>query len=209
MDFLKILEKRRACHHFLPNKKISKKLIEQLITQTSLTPSGYNAQPWEFIVIQDKKRLQKIKKIAFDQAHLKNASATVVVLGDMNIGRNVDQLLEDWLKLGYCTEEELPAYRNSIAKNRSEKKRRDMALRNSMLAAMTLIYTAENAGLATCPMMGFSQHQLEDFLNIPEDRIVALMIALGYENKGKTLPRLPRKKTKDLVYWEKFEEKIN
>lgn len=206
MDFLELIKNRRACHHFLPNKTIPKKLIEQIIEQTSLTPSGYNAQPWEFVLIQDKKRLQKIQEIAFDQAHLENASAIIVVLGDMNIGRNVDQLLDDWLKLGYCTPEEIPAYRNSIAKNRSPEKRRDMALRNSMLASMTLIYAAENAGLATCPIMGFSQHQLEAFLNIPEDRVISLMIALGYEDKGKQLPRLPRKKVEKMLHWEEFKD---
>lgn len=69
---------------------------------------------------------------------------------------------------------------------------------------MTLIYSAENAGLATCPMMGFSQHELEAFLNLPSDRVVALMIALGYEDEGKALPRLPRKKIEEMVHWEEF-----
>lgn len=204
MDFSELLQKRRACHCFLPNQTIPREVIEKIIEQTSLTPSGYNAQPWEFVVVTKKDRLQKLQEIAFDQKHLKDASAVVVVLGDMQIGRHVDRLLADWLRLGYCTPEELPAYRNSIAKKRSPEKRREMALRNSMLAAMTLMYAAENEGLATCPMMGFSQHQLQAFLNIPDDRVIALVIAMGYEDLGKELPRLPRKGVGEMVYWEEF-----
>jgi len=204
MDFIDLLKKRRACHDFQPHRQIPKKLIEELVEQTSLTPSGYNAQPWEFVMVTQPERLKKIKEIAFDQAHLEHASGVMVVVGDMEIGRNVDQLLGDWLRLGYCAQEEIPAYRNSIAKKRSPEKRRDMALRNSMLAAMTFIYAAENAGLATCPMMGFSQHELQAYLKIPDDRVVGLMIALGYEDSGKALPRLPRKGVGEVLHWEGF-----
>ena len=52
--------------------------------------------------------------------------------------------------------------------------------------------------------MGFVQPELEEFLKIPNDRIIALMIALGYEEKGKALPRLPRKKVEEMVHWEGF-----
>ena len=80
---------------FLPGKTIPKKLLEELIDQTALIPSGYNAQPWEFVVIRDRKGLGKIREIAYSQSHLKKASAIVVVLGDLEIRRNADRLLED------------------------------------------------------------------------------------------------------------------
>lgn len=204
MDFIDLLKKRRACHHFLPDKKISDQDLKDIIENTSLTPSGYNAQPWEFVIIRKKENISKIQEIAFKQKHIKDASAIIVVLGDMFIGRNVEKILDDWLKHNYCTENELQAYRNSIAKNRSPEKRKQMALRNAMLAAMTLIYAAENKGYATCPIMGFSQHQLEDYLKIPEDRTIALMIAIGHEDPGKENKQLPRKTVEEMVHWERF-----
>lgn len=207
MDFSKLIQKRRACHHFLPGKQIPKKDILAIIEETNLTPSGYNAQPWEFIIIQEPENIQNIHSIAFDQDHIKNASAIAIILGDREIGRNVDALLKDWVKYGYCTEEEVPIYRNSIAKNRKPERKEKMALRNVMLAAMTFIYSAENKGYATCPIMGFSQKDLEEHLNIPEDRVIGLMVALGYADEGKENPRLPRKKAKDVVHWESFSKK--
>lgn len=204
MDFFELVQKRRACHHFKAGVDIPDSDIFEILEYVRNTPSGYNAQPWDFIVVRERERLKKIQEIAFDQPHLTNASAVVIVLGDLEIGRNVDQLLKDWLRLGYCTEEEIPAYRNSIAKRRSEDKRQSMALRNSMLAAMTFIFAAEDKGYATCPMMGFSQHQLIDFLNIPDDRMISLMIALGKPDEGKGEERLPRREVEDMLHWETF-----
>jgi putative NAD(P)H nitroreductase len=204
MDFLKLINKRRACHSFTPGKSIPKEDLVEMINQTSLTPSGYNAQPWEFILIQEEKNIQKIGEIAFSQTHVKNSSAIIIVLGDCNIGRNVDALLQDWVKFGYCTEEDIPVFRNSIAKNRKPERLKKMALRNAMLASMTLIYSAENMGYATCPIMGFSQKDLVAHLAIPEDRAIALMVAIGEINPENQKPRLPRKSPEEMIHWEKF-----
>lgn len=202
MDFSELVQKRRACHHFIPGQSIPKEDLEKMVTEAGLSPSGYNAQPWEFVIIREEANLKKVAEIAFKQPHVADASALIVVLGDMNIGRNVDELLADWVKYGYCTEEEIPVYRNSIAKVRSPEKRKQMALRNAMLACMTLMYSAENMGYATCPIMGVSQWELEEHLNIPEDRAIALLIAVGTEDPGKENERLPRKKTESMIYWE-------
>jgi putative NAD(P)H nitroreductase len=204
MDFFDLAKNRRACHTFVSGKNIPKEDIVTMIEQTALTPSGYNAQPWEFIAIQDEENLKEIQKIAFNQSHVKKAKAVIIVLGDLYIGRHVDALLEDWLKFGYCTKEDVPVYRNSIAKKRSPEKLKDMALRNAMLASMNLIWSAENLGYQTCPMMGFSQHELTTFLNIPEDRVIALMIAIGHGDPKQEKKQLPRKKVEDMLHWEKF-----
>lgn len=204
MEFSELIKKRRACHNFLPNSKIKKQDILKIVEETNLTPSGYNAQPWEFIIIQKKENIKQLQEIAFDQPHLKNAAAIIIILGDSKIGRNVDQLLADWLQYGYCTKEEIPVYKNSIAKNRKPERLKKMALRNAMLAAMTLIYSAENLGYDTCPIMGFSQKDLEEHLKIPEDRVIALMVAIGKNDHSKENPRLPRKSPESVIHFERY-----
>lgn len=205
MEFFELLKKRRACHHFQAGRPIPDSDLKEMIQWAGLAPSGYNAQPWEFILIREPENLKKVSEIAFNQPHLKNVSALVVVLADMEIGRNVDRLLQDWLNFGYISEEEIPVYRNSIAKNRSPEKKKQMGLRNAMLSAMTFILSAENMGYATCPVMGFSQLELEAHLKIPEDRLIALMIAVGYPDSDKEeRPRLPRKSLEELCHWEEF-----
>jgi nitroreductase len=208
MDFSKIVQKRRACHSFQPNIKIPQKDWEQIFHETSLTPSGYNLQPWEFILIQDHQNIQQISKIAYNQAHVKDASAIVIAIADTHIARNADKITQQWLDANYLTPEKALSFKASITKERPSEKNEKMALRSTTLACMSLIYSAENLGYATCPMMGFRQLEMKKFLKIPDDRSLALMIAIGKANPNhKVLPRLPRKSFQELVHQEKFSEK--
>lgn len=204
MDFFDLIQQRRSCHHFTPGKKLPREDLLKIVECAGLSPSGYNAQPWEFLIVEGEENLQALSEIAFDQSHIKDASAAILVLADVEIGRNVEEILQDWLRLGYCTEEELPAYRNSIAKKRSPEQREKMALRNATLAAMTLIFAAENLGYGTCPMMGLSPHKLEQHFQIPSDRKLALLVLIGFPEREKELPRLPRKPIDKLIHWNKF-----
>ena len=208
MEFREILKKRRACHNYLPDKEFTDEQFRELIEMVAMTPSGYNAQPWEFVLIRDKEMLKNIQSIAFDQEHVTQCSAMIAVLGDLNIGRNADEILKDWVKYGYCTEDKVPTYRNTFTKNRKRDRLFGMALRNAALSVMTMLYAATDMGLATCPMMGFSQRKLIEFLEIPEDRIPVMLVAIGYEDEGKERERLPRKSIDRMIFREKFGEKF-
>jgi putative NAD(P)H nitroreductase len=83
-----------------------------------------------------------------------------------------------------------------------------MALRNASFAAISLIYTAENMGLHTCPMMGFSQQKLMDFLEVPEEYIPVLLIAIGKGVPAEEKTQLPRKEADRMIHFEKFSKKI-
>lgn len=208
MNFSEIIKKRRACHSFQPEVKIPQEHWEQIFHETSLSPSGYNLQPWEFILIQEQKNIQEISKIAYNQSHVKNASAIVIAIADTNIARNADQITQQWLDANYLTPEKALSFKASITKERPKEKNEIMALRSTLLACMTLIYSAENLGYSTCPMMGFRQLQMKKHLQIPDDRKIALMIAIGKPNPDYFhLPRLPRKTFNKLVHVEKFTEK--
>jgi len=204
MIFSELAKKRRSVHSFIPNKEFTDAQFKELIKTTSYTPSGYNAQPWEFVLIRDKDRLKKLQEIAYNQKHITECSGVIVILGDTNIGRNADELLKDWVKYGYCTEEQVPVYKNTFTKKRAPEKLKDMSLRNATLSAMTLMYAAEEMGLATCPMMGITQWELMDFIKAPEDRILIMAIAIGYEDTGKEKPQLPRKKIENMIHFEEF-----
>ncbi len=206
MDFSKIVQNRRACHYFQPGVKIPQKDWEQIFQETSLSPSGYNLQPWEFILIQETKNIQKISEIAYNQRHVQDASAIIIALADTKIDRHADRITQQWLDHNYLTPKKADSFKASLTKERPQEKNEIMALRSTLLACMTLIYSAENLGYATCPMMGFRQLQMKKHLEIPDDRKIALMIAIGKRAK-EPLPRLPRKTFEELIHLEKFKEK--
>ena len=62
MDILKTIKTRRAIHNYIPNKKIPRKDFEEIFDAVRYTPSWYNAQPWEFLVIEDEKKKERIAK---------------------------------------------------------------------------------------------------------------------------------------------------
>jgi nitroreductase len=206
MDFSQIVNKRRACHYFQPNIEIPTKDWKQIFEETSLAPSGYNLQPWEFILIQEKENIQEISSIAYNQSHVENASGIIIALADTNIARHADLITQQWVDNNYLDPEKAHSFKASLTKERPQEKNQIMALRSTLLACMTLIFSAENLGYATCPMMGFRQLQMKKFLNIPDDRTIALMIAVGKKSKD-PLPRLPRKSFEELVHIERFKQK--
>ena len=58
---------RRSVRQFEKDKKIPKEDIEDILKIAMYAPSGCNRQPWEFVVVDDKKykiRLWKFIRIA-------------------------------------------------------------------------------------------------------------------------------------------------
>src|SRR5690242_758043 len=45
-------------------------------------PSGYNMQPWRFIVVQNPEQKKKLRAASYNQAKVEEASAVIVACGD-------------------------------------------------------------------------------------------------------------------------------
>jgi nitroreductase len=80
MNVFEALKTRRSIHNYIPNKKIPKEDFKKIFDVVRYTPSGYNAQPWEFVVIEDQEKKKKLQEIAFNQKHVADASAVICVL---------------------------------------------------------------------------------------------------------------------------------
>ena len=209
MNFFELLKSRRSIHNYIPNKKIPKEDFEKIFDAVRYTPSWYNAQPWEFVVIEDEDSKKKIQKIAFNQAHVSDSSAVICVLWDTNIWRNAEKILKEWVEYWYCKEEKVPAYRNSFTKNRSEQRLREMTIRNASLTCMNILLAAKELWYATCPMLWFNQPSLSDFLELPKEIIPIMIITIGYEKLWKNWEQIERKKLplknlKEVLHFEKF-----
>jgi nitroreductase len=66
MDLLEAIRKRKTTNTpFLPDK-VSNEHKRLLIEAASRAPSHFNSQPWRFIIVEDKQRIQQIAGIAGD-----------------------------------------------------------------------------------------------------------------------------------------------
>jgi nitroreductase len=198
MKFKDIVQHRRSVHNFEKGFKVEEKTWHELLEYVRYTPSGYNAQPWQFKLIQDEAELQKMHRLCYKQEHILTSGNVVVVVGDVKFGvHEADRIVKEWKDLRNFTDQQSEALHASLVKDRAEWKQREMVIRNCSLAAMTLMYAAEDLGLASCPMMGFRQLDLKRELGLKEHELPIMLIALGKSGEEEA-ERLPRKSVSEL-----------
>ncbi len=79
---LELLKKRKSVRKY-KNQKIENEKIDFLIKAALLSPSSRNLNPWEFIIVDDKKLLDTLSKSKeHGSAFLKNAPLAITVIAD-------------------------------------------------------------------------------------------------------------------------------
>lgn len=61
-SFLELVKKRRSIRRFKPDP-IPDEYVNRIIEAARWAPSGFNSQPWEFVVIKDKKLKNDVIRI--------------------------------------------------------------------------------------------------------------------------------------------------
>lgn len=75
---------RRSVRQFEPGKEIPRQDIDDILKIAMYAPSGCNRQPWEFVVVTDDEIKNRIDEIHPHAGFLKDASAAIIVCGDVN-----------------------------------------------------------------------------------------------------------------------------
>ncbi len=75
---------RRSVRQFEKNREIPQSDIDDILKIAMYAPSARNTQPWEFVVVKDKKMRDKIAEVHPYAKFLKDASLAIVVCGDTN-----------------------------------------------------------------------------------------------------------------------------
>lgn len=198
MEFKDLVVSRRSAHNFKSGFKVDEKMWHELLEYVRYTPSGYNAQPWSFQLLQSDEAIESLYKICLNQDIVKTSGNVVVVIGDVDFGRHeAKRILEEWQEYRGLTPEKTAGLKSSLEKERATWKKREMVIRNASLAAMTFLYAAEDLGLAACPMMGVRQLDLKRYLHLADNELPIIVIALGKPG-GDEGERLPRKRVTEI-----------
>ncbi len=209
-DFNTLVETRRSVHDYT-DEPLSENTIESIFEPVRLSPSGYNLQPWEFLVLQDAETKEALREVAYDQAHVTEAAAAVVVLGNTDPAAHAEPVFDDWLEKGYIPNAEV---RDQLLDNvdgmaaMDESERRVWTTRSTALAAMTLMYAAWDEGVATCPMEGFDAGALMETFDIPEGYEPVMLITMGYpadDTPDIDNERKARRPVDEIVHFESFD----
>ncbi len=108
MDALECIFTRRSIRRFKDDKPVEDEKLDQIIEAGMNAPSAMNEQPWEFLVLKDKKHLEKITEISKYASMSKYAGAGILVCGNMDHKKFYDYWVQD---LSACVQNMLLAIR--------------------------------------------------------------------------------------------------
>ncbi len=199
MDLIQSIKERRSINFFEPDREVPEERIRELLSLANLAPSSFNLQPWRVIVVKDKERKKTLRACAMNQPKVEEASFVLIIVADPEGSElNIEPMLQRNLELGYLkSEDQKPGMRELIRNlygERDSLTRKVFAVKNAALFAMNLMNTARGLGFETHPMDGFDEGCIKREFSIPEDKIIPMLIAVGYLKEGvKLLPRAFRR----------------
>jgi nitroreductase len=184
-----IIRERRATPHF-DATPVSNEDLEKILTAGLAAPSGYNLQPWRFVVVRDPERRKQLREAAMGQPKVEEAPVVLVACGDPRAWKESD--LELMLKIG--NQHGVPESGNDGARQgvtgllsgsggSAAGISGDINVwvnRHTMIAFTTAMWMAEALGYDTAPMEGFWEDKVRKVLGIPEHVRVVAMLAIGH-----------------------------
>jgi nitroreductase len=157
--------------------------LRKILEAGLAAPSGYNLQPWRFIVVQSPEQKKRLRAASYNQAKVEEASAVIVACGDSDGWRkDLDLMLQQGREGGmpesYAEQAKVsvPNYMSSF----SSEKMHAWLNKHVMLAYAFMMLTAESLGYDTAPMEGFEEEKVRETLRLPLSYRVIALLALGH-----------------------------
>lgn len=167
------------------------KLILQAVDAARLAPSGCNAQPSSYYIV-NKREINQLKEAnVFIQEFVYNAPNLIICCGDPEAYEKPEAYRRQ-LKEGT-----LPDSADKHIKEIFRGRERERTVRDVSIASTYLVLRATELGLGTCYVGLFNENRLKDILKLPIGYIIPFVIAIGY---SKQVPvRTSRKKLDEII----------
>jgi nitroreductase len=172
---------RRATSSF-DGRAMSGEDLRKIIEAGLKAPSGYNLQPWRFVVVRSPEQRKRLRGASYNQAKVEEASAVIVACGDADGWRTGD--LEEMLRLGReggLPENYAEQAKITVPEYLSNHPNLPMWLnRHVMIAFTSMMLMAEALGYDTAPMEGFEEEKVREVLRLPLSYNVVALLAIGH-----------------------------
>lgn len=176
MHTLDAIRERRSVKIFDPNFKMPSADQEQLLSLALLSPTAFNIQHWRIVVVSDTNLRQQIRAAAWGQAQVTDSSLFLVLCADMQAWQKQPERY--WANVDTPTREVLLPMIDNYYRDKAQVQR-DEALRSCGMAAQTLMLAAKAMGYESCPMDGFDFERVGKLINLPDDHLIAMCLAIG------------------------------
>jgi nitroreductase len=154
-----LIRARKSSRLYDAGRRVDPHVISLLLEAARWAPSSRNAQPWRYLVFDDRVPLEREQaRACLDVANRQWADRAPVLI------------------LAVSEDEIRPGRRNPKAQH-------DLGLANA-----NLLLQATALGLSCRPMGGFDARKAQAVFKIPEAFTPTVMIAVGYPDRGEGLP---------------------
>jgi len=176
MHIEEAIQSRRAVKAYDSSFQLSREEKDDLLRLALLAPSAFNLQHVRLVEVADPALRAQIRQVGWNQAQMTDASMLVVVCAQVDSWeKNVRRVWEG-------APPEVQAYMAGAIDTYYRGKpqvQRDEAMRSCGLMAQTLMLAARGKGLDSCPMDGFDFDAVGKLIGLPENHVIAMMVAVG------------------------------
>jgi len=169
MDFATMMAKRRSCRAY-QDKPVSREDLLKIVEAGRLTPSGCNAQPWKFIVV--------------DEPEAKEKLCDALVVMDGKTGAPWRFQVPAFVVLV-----ETPAVVKPMVEEYYGHTQR-FAQGDVGAAMMNMCHQAMELGLGTCAIGMSDQAKMQQYFGIPAGCEVRMALAVGYSAETHEAPKI-------------------
>ena len=207
--FYKAIYSRRDVRSHFTSKAIEDKILSKILHAAHHAPSVGFSQPWNFILIKDSQTKGKIKK-SFQKEKKRSSQLIEEPKRSKYLSFKLEGILESPVNL--CVTYDPTKFgpfvigRSSIS---------EAGLYSVCCAIQNLWLSARTEGIGLGWVSILSNETLKEVLELPEHVIPVAYLCLGYVDDFAEKPDLetagwlPRLELKDVVYFEKWNDKEN
>lgn len=200
MHIEEAIQSRRAVKAYDSSFQLSREEKDDLLRLALLAPSAFNLQHVRMLEVVDPALRAQIREVGWNQAQMTDASMLVVFCAQ------VDSWEKNARRVWEGTPAEVQDYMAGAIDNYYRDKpqvQRDETMRSCGLMAQTLMLAARGKGLDSCPMDGFDFEAVGKLIGLPENHVIAMMVAVGKRTVDPK-PRVGKLPFEEVVICDRF-----
>jgi len=175
-----VLLDRRATQHFKPDP-VPEEYLEAILSLAAQAPSGYNLQPWRFVVVREPENRHRLQKAAMNQSKVSEAPVVIIAFAIKGEWKTrIDAIFEEGVRRG-AGDAGIVEMQKAAATKFLDSFPADVWLnRHTMIALTSMMLVAEAYGVDTAPMEGFDADAIRREFSLPLESEVIALLAMGF-----------------------------
>jgi nitroreductase len=174
-----VLLDRRATTEF-SSDEVPLEFLNAILRFAAQAPSGYNLQPWRFIVVRDPDNRKRLQQAAFGQPKVGGAPVVIIAIGMKEQWKErAEEVFIEAAQRGAGSIDNVTKYKQSALDFLSKLPMPLWVNRHTMIAFTTMMLVAEAYGFDTAPLEGFDAEAVKREFQIPEEGEVVALLAIG------------------------------